>query len=111
MNLEFKKLANALFEDAKPNIENQKTNSLWVGGTVELKNSVITFTSNNLNSNLHSGKIDFSIPLRSLEKVSWGFGFLTGIVSLHLKDRTAKFRCFGARKIVNSLNKQLNSHN
>ena len=70
---------------------------LWVGGTVRLMPSDLTFSPNAINRAVHTGDYSLSIPLADILELAPEFGVLSGIVRIATRSGTMRLRCFGAK--------------
>lgn len=113
---QIKKLANAFYVDAEPSdtvkgltrysIERykKKHGGLWVGGGVVISSKGISFSPNFFNRNFHKELKDIYIPQETIKSVEYKFAWFTGIVEVHHDEGVFKFRCYGAKKLVDFLN-------
>lgn len=79
---------------------------LWVGGNVTISTDQLSFAPNGLNSALTDGDLCFSIPFKSIDKVEWRWGMITGIVEITWQNdalATAAFRCANSKRIAGLL--------
>jgi hypothetical protein len=81
----------------------RKHGGLWVGGTVDSTDVDIVFRPNAVNVAFHENLTNLVIPLSAIDRVSWEFGVLTGIVVVEYGDAAFRFRCFGAKAVVRRL--------
>ena len=76
---------------------------LWVGGFVELQENQLTFEPNELNDLLTTGSLRVSIPLQNIEKVTWRFGLITGIIDISTTGQlnsVFSIRCKDSKNVV-----------
>lgn len=107
-----RKLANAFVSNAELSDQIQgsarlatsryqkKYGGFWVGGVVELTQEGITFTPNALNRKLHKNLEIIELPISDIEVMQRNFGWFTGIVLVQHKRGDFKFRCYGAKNVV-----------
>jgi hypothetical protein len=80
---------------------------LWVGGTLSLFDDSLQFVPNAMNKALQAGSLNVDIPLRSIQRADWRFGFVTGIIDIvWTKDSNQylnSFRCFGSKALLGSI--------
>jgi hypothetical protein len=69
---------------------------LWVGGTVTLFDSLISFAPNAMNRVFHGNDCSVALPLAAVLEIRVRFGFLTKIIDLVTAHGTLSIRCFGA---------------
>lgn len=81
----------------------KKHGGLWVGGTVAINDTGLTFTPNGMNSALHEGLEAIHIPLADIHNARREFGWITGIVVVEHAKGAFRFRCFGAKRVAASL--------
>jgi hypothetical protein len=81
----------------------KKNGGLWVGGKIVINATGLTFTPNGLNSALHEGLEFIYIPLADIRNARREFGWVTGIVVIEHDKGTFRFRCFGAKRVAESL--------
>ena len=110
------KVANAFYENAEP-IEQlpkhakratyrykKKHCGLWVGGKITISDNDIIFKANLLNKELHRELQTIIVPAHEIKSVTYKFGWVTGIVIVKHSKGELRFRCYGAKKVVNELN-------
>lgn len=61
------------------------------------------FSANDMNTSLHEGLEALHIPLSSIRSARREFGWITGIVVVEHEKGVFRFRCFGAKKVAESL--------
>ena len=113
--MHIRKLANAFYEDARPAealskvtppaVKRYKTRhgGLWVGGNVEISDDRLVFRPNSINRTMHEALQDIIIDTRKITAVNHQFGWITGIVAVTHDRGELRFRCFGAKAVVNEL--------
>lgn len=113
------KLANAFYTDATPSNRakgiarysaeryKKKHGGLWVGGTVVLSDQGVEFSPNALNRKLHEQIDGVSIPASSIKAIEHKFGWFTGIVEVVHAQGTFRFRCYGAKNLVQKYNENI----
>jgi len=107
-----RKLANAFIPGASPsdlvpadtlsviNRFKRKWGGLWVGGTVSIEPSGVSFSPNTLNRVLHEPLEPIHIRATDIRSVTREFGWVTGIVVVAHEQGEFRFRCYGAKKIA-----------
>jgi hypothetical protein len=107
-----RKLANAFIAGAVPshvvpadalsviNRFNRKWGGLWVGGTVSVSPSGVSFSPNAINRVLHEPLEPIHILATDIRSVTREFGWFTGIVVVAHKQGEFRFRCYGAKKMA-----------
>jgi hypothetical protein len=107
-----RKLANAFIPDAAPSdlvpsialsaIDRfkRKHGGLWVGGTVSVSKSGVSFSPNGLNRAFHDGLEPIDVPAEDIRAVRYEFGWFTGIVVVDHKHGEFRFRCYGAKQLA-----------
>jgi hypothetical protein len=78
----------------------RKHGGLWVGGTVSLSPSGVSFAPNSLNLAVHDGLQAIEVPARAIRAVRYEFGWFTGMVVVEHEQGEFRFRCFGAGRLV-----------
>ena len=73
---------------------------LWVGGTVSLTSSNLSFVPNAINMASHKGDYSLCIPLVDITDLTHQIGFVTGIIRITTKRGVMKMRCYGAKKFL-----------
>ena len=118
--LNIRKLANAFIPDAAVSRIvpaealgaiarfHRKHGGLWVGGTVSVSPSGVSFTPNALNLAVHDGLQPVEVPARAIRAVRHEFGWFTGIVVVDHKRGEFRFRCYGARRLAASMSAAFN---
>lgn len=81
----------------------KKHGGLWVGGKVTINSNGLFFSPNGMNTALHEGLETVHIPLPSIRSARREFGWVTGIVVVEHDKGVFRFRCFGAKKVAESL--------
>lgn len=77
------------------------TQGTWVGGTIVLTDTELTFSANAMNRAVHKGTLDVSIPLDAVISGAITGGVGTKIIELRLVgDETFEFRCNGAKDVL-----------
>src|SRR5262245_51659281 len=107
-----RKLANAFIPEAMPThvlpmasrsaIDRFKRThgGLWVGGTVLVSSSGVSFVPNRLNRLVHSDPEPVNVRAEDIRAVRREFGWLTGIVVVRHVGGEFRFRCYGAKKLA-----------
>ena len=78
----------------------RKRGGLWVGGTVSVSDSGVSFSANGLNRILHADLEPINVPAEEIRAVRHEFGWFTGIVVVEHKHGEFRFRCFGAKRLA-----------
>jgi hypothetical protein len=73
------------------------------GGKVTINSNGLFFAPNGMNTALHEGLEAVHIPLSSMRSARREFGWVTGIVVVVHDKGVFRFRCFGAKKVAESL--------
>jgi hypothetical protein len=110
--LDIRKLANAFIPDATPAgvvpvtalsviYRFRRTQGgLWVGGTVVVSSSGVSFVPNRLNRLFHDALEPVNIRAEDITGVRREFGWVTGIVVVRHARGEFRFRCYGATKLA-----------
>jgi hypothetical protein len=113
--LNIRKLANAFIPGAIPSEVlpsaalsavtrfKRKHGGLWVGGTVVVTHSGVSFAPNDLNRAFHDELQTISVPAANIRAVRHEFGWFTGIVVITHAAGEFRFRCYGAKKLAATL--------
>lgn len=83
------------------------TDGLWVGGRIEISDDGIRFEANKLNQALNDNAEPVWIPMASIRSVELGSGLITKVVTVDHADGDFRFRCFGAKGVVEELDRYL----
>ena len=86
-----------------------KADGLWVGGRVEITDDGIRFAANKLNLALNENAEPVWGPMASIRSVELGSGLITKVVTVHYADGNFRFRCFGAKGVVDEMQRHLAS--
>ena len=78
----------------------RKQGGLWVGGTVSVSQSGVSFSPNGLNRTLHADLEPINVPAEDIRSVRHEFGWFTGIVVVEHTHGEFRFRCFGAKQLA-----------
>ena len=110
------KVANALIQDAASPLENavgsigssirryrKRHGGLWVGGRVTLTAADLGFSPNAANRLMHEGDPSFTIPLSAIRQIDVEPAFFTKIVAVTWTGGVARFRCYGAAKLADTI--------
>ena len=112
MTLNIRKLANAFMPEATPSEMlpsaalsavarfRRKHGGLWVGGTVVVTDSGVSFAPNGLNRAFHDELETISVRAADVRAVRHNFGWFTGIVVVTHTGGEFRFRCYGAKKLA-----------
>jgi hypothetical protein len=110
--MKMRKVANAFYPDAMPSrlvpadalsvihFFRRRLGGLWVGGTVEVSQSGVSFSPNLLNRAVHETLEPIRIAAEDIRKVRCKFGWVTGIVVVEHEGGEFRFRCYGARRLA-----------
>ena len=80
------------------------TGGAWVGGTIVLTDTELSFSANAMNRATQKGELDISIPVDRIIGASIIGGVGTKIISVRLTgDETFEFRCSGAKDVLATL--------
>jgi len=113
--LNLRKLANAFMPEATPSEVlpsaalsaatrfKRKHGGLWVGGTVVVTDSGVSFAPNGLNRAFHDELQTISVRAADVRAVRHEFGWFTGIVVVTHTGGEFRFRCYGAKKLAATL--------
>src|SRR5688572_30134069 len=87
---------------ALPAIERfkRKHGGLWVGGTVSVSQSGVSFSPNRLNRAFHEGLEPINVAAEDIRAVRHEFGWFTGIVVVEHIHGEFRFRCYGAKQLA-----------
>ncbi|AWM91647.1 hypothetical protein DJ564_12835 [Pseudomonas sp. 31-12] len=80
---------------------------LWVGGKMELIQSMVRLSANAMNRLVQDGTLDIELPLALIRKVTIEGGFMTKIIRLDTGAGSVKFRCFGAKDVAAMIEKTI----
>lgn len=106
------KMANAFMADAAPSDDmpsiplsvvegfKRKHGGLWVGGTVSISPSGVSFVPNRMNRAVHKRLEPINVPAGEITAVRHEFGWVTGIVVVEHARGEFRFRCFGAKRLA-----------
>lgn len=93
-------------EDAQKEFSDlpKKHGGLWVGGNISLYTDKLCFEPNALNRILQDEVFNIDIPLEAIDRGTWRFGFVTGIITIvWMKDgaqHVSTFRCYRAKTFL-----------
>jgi len=73
---------------------------LWVGGTVFVSSSGVSFVPNRLNRLFHNDLEPVNVRAEDIRDVRREFGWFTGIVVLRHVRGEFRFRCYGAKQLA-----------
>jgi hypothetical protein len=71
---------------------------------VSISPDTLIFSGNALNRALHNELPEINIPIREIQSVSYEFGWFTEIVIVAYNRGEFRFRCYGAKSLVNEFN-------
>jgi hypothetical protein len=109
---DIRKIVNAFFPDASPadampavslraiDRFKRKHGGLWVGGTVSISRSGVSFSPNALNRAVHEALEPIKVAAGDIRAVRHEFGWVTGIVVIEHAHGELRFRCYGAKKLA-----------
>ena len=69
---------------------------LWVGGRATLTRESLSFRPNSVNRGLHTGALDFEIPLGDIVSVEVRPAFVSSVIAMGTPRSDVKIRCFRA---------------
>jgi hypothetical protein len=107
-----RKLANAFIPDAAPasllpvpalsavHRFTRTHGGVWVGGTVSVSSSGVSFVPNRLNRLAHNNPEQITVPAADIREVRREFGWVTGIVVVRHSRGELRFRCYGAKHLA-----------
>src|SRR5262249_7777699 len=78
----------------------RKYGGLWVGGTLSISQSGVSFSPNWLNRKVYRALGPMNVPATSIRAVGREFGWFTGIVVVEHRHGELRFRCYGAKKLA-----------
>jgi hypothetical protein len=112
-NIVAKRAANALLADAEARLppltpwghQTEATldrfkaahRGLWVGGRATLTEESLSFHPNSVNRGLHSGRLDFEIPLPDITSVEVLSAFVSSVIVIRTAGSDVRIRCFRAQ--------------
>ncbi len=107
-----RKTANAKLSDVKgrgptafvTSLFSSATGGTWVGGTVVLTDTELSFSANSMNRAVQKGTLDVSFPVDRIigAKITGGIG--TKIIAIRLAgEETFEFRCNRAKDVLSAL--------
>jgi len=110
--LNIRKLANAFIPEATP-VDvlpvaalsaiyrfKRTQGGLWVGGTVFVSSSGVSFVPNRLNRLFHNDPEPVNVRAKDIRDVRREFGWLTGIIVVRHVGGEFRFRCYGAKQLA-----------
>jgi hypothetical protein len=111
-----KQVANALIRDVRPRpwvswlvsrstlafvrTMDQRQGGLWVGGTLSVYDSGVSFEPNGLNRALQEGKLTSELSWPEVLDIKVRRGVLTNIIELSHANGVQAFRCFAAQRVA-----------
>lgn len=119
-SLDIRKLANAFIPGAVPSgwmpasalwaihRFKRKHGGLWVGGTVAVSPSGVSFSPNRANRAAHEGLQPIDVLANDIRAVKHEFGWVTGIVVVEHAHGEFRFRCYGAKKLAQAMAARFN---
>ena len=119
-SLTIRKLVNALIPDASPstvvpvdalpaiNRFKRKYGGLWVGGTLSISQSGVSFSPNWVNRKVHGALEPINVLANEIRAVRREFGWFTGIVVVEHAHGAFRFRCYGAKKLAATMAARFN---
>ncbi len=117
--MKISKLVNAFLKEAEPiqglqgsaervvSRYKRKHGGLWVGGRIEISDSELSFSANRLNRALHEELPEVNIPIGEIDSVVYRFGWITGIIIVSHRRGEFRFRCYGAKRLVDEINRHI----
>jgi hypothetical protein len=115
-----RKLANAFIPEATPvgmlpaaalwaiHRFQRKDGGLWVGGTVSVSSSGVSFVPNRLNRLVHNDWAPVNVRAEDIRDVRREFGWVTGIVVVRHVRGEFRFRCYGAKQLAATIGANFN---
>lgn len=82
----------------------KRQGGLWVGGTLSVYDSGVSFEPNGLNRALQEGELVSELEWPDVLGIKVRFGILTNIIELSHAHGVQAFRCFGARRVAAQMN-------
>ena len=73
---------------------------LWVGGTVFVSSSGVSFVPNGINRLVHSDVEPVNVRAEDVKDVRREFGWVTGVVVVKHVSGEFRFRCYGAKQLA-----------
>lgn len=110
--LNIRKLANAFIPEATPALIvpvpalsaiyrfTRTHGGVWVGGTVFVSSSGVSFVPNRLNRVLHNDLEPANVRAEDIRDVRREFGWVTGIIVVRHVRGEFRFRCYGAKQLA-----------
>ncbi len=89
------KLVNALYEES---------GGMWIGGKATVTKTHIDFKMNAFNKLVNNCVQSFTISITDIKQLNLIRGLLTNIISISTAKSTYKIRCYGAEKVIESIN-------
>lgn len=83
------------------------TDGLWVGGRIEMSDDGIRFGASKLNQALNNNAEPVVIPMTVIRSVELGSGLITKVITVSHDGGEFRFRCFGAKDVVDQLKDRL----
>ena len=81
-----------------------KTNGLWIGGSIILSQNSLVFKANQANAVLNKGnKLADIILLEDIRILHFEKAFGSSIITAESEEGMLSFRCFGAKKFLQTL--------
>jgi hypothetical protein len=118
--LNIRRLANAFIPEATPagmlptaavwaiHRLQRKHGGIWVGGTVTVSESGVSFVPNRVNRLAHSNLAPVNVPAKDIRDVRREFGWVTGIVVVRHVRGEFRFRCYGAKQLAATMGAKFN---
>ena len=85
----------------------KKWGGLWVGGSIECSEGLLSFRANSLNEAFHKELEPVEIPTNRIQSIRREFGWVTGIVIVNHQDGVFRFRCYAAKRVAAELSTRL----
>lgn len=98
-------LSRTVVKAAKGAVDRYKSKhgGLWVGGSVLITDDGLAFAPTGINIDLHRELSTVLIMREEIKAVRRDFGWLTGIVTVTHTTGEFRFRCFGAKTVVDRI--------
>jgi hypothetical protein len=78
----------------------RRDGGLWVGGTLSVSSSGVSFMPNRVNRLAHGNPASVTLRAGDIREVRREFGWVTGIVVVGHAGGEFRFRCYGARQMA-----------
>jgi hypothetical protein len=82
----------------------KRQGGLWVGGTLSVFESGVSFEPNGLNRAIQEGELASELEWSEVLGIKVRFGILTNIIEVSHAHGVRAFRCFGAKRVAAEIN-------